>query len=213
MAGTLGADLLRNYDVDIDFGAHRLNLFSQDHCPGKVVYWASANVAVVPMHVVNSGHIIVPVTLDAHQIDAVLDTGASYSMLTAEAAQDTFGLGPNSPDMIKTGDLRGPLESGVYRHTFKSLGLQGLAIENPTLLIHENLVKVSETRAASTGSRIPDTNESNGMTDLILGLNELHHLHLYIAYREQKLYISPASDAAVATMSPAAPTRAAATTH
>src|SRR5215469_12530498 len=57
LAGALGTDLLRNYDVDIDFAAHKLNLFSQDHCPGKVVYWASNNVAVVPMHVVNSGHI------------------------------------------------------------------------------------------------------------------------------------------------------------
>ncbi|MGH6875918.1 MAG: retropepsin-like aspartic protease, partial [Rhizomicrobium sp.] len=57
IGGTLAADLLRHYDVDLDFGTHKLGLFSQDHCPGKVVYWASGGVAVVPMHVVNSGHI------------------------------------------------------------------------------------------------------------------------------------------------------------
>ncbi|HEY3636547.1 MAG TPA: retropepsin-like aspartic protease, partial [Rhizomicrobium sp.] len=61
LAGTIGADLLRHYDVDIDFAAHRLALFSQDHCPGQVVYWTTGAVAVVPMHIVGSGHIVVPV--------------------------------------------------------------------------------------------------------------------------------------------------------
>src|SRR5437868_6083125 len=38
--GELALDVLAGFDVDIDFGKMQLNLFSQDHCPGEVVYWA-----------------------------------------------------------------------------------------------------------------------------------------------------------------------------
>ena len=69
-------DLLHNYDVDLDIDAGKFKLFSQDHCPGKVVYWPASTVTVVPIRVVRSGHIIVPVVLDGHAIDALLDTGA-----------------------------------------------------------------------------------------------------------------------------------------
>jgi hypothetical protein len=44
---------------------------------------------------------------------------------------------------------------------------------------------------------------------MILGMDILHHLHLYIAYKEKKLYITPASAPAPAVQ----PGPAAATTH
>lgn len=189
IGGMLAADLLRHYDVDIDFGAHKLNLFSQDHCPGKVVYWASSNVAVIPVHVVASGHVIVPVKLDGQSFDAVLDTGSTYSFLSVEAASNTFHLTPGSSDMASAGNY-GPGGVPVYRHTFKNLDLGGLSFGNPTLSIFEIGAK---TRAPThLGSRIADFDERGGNTDFVLGLSELRHLHLYIAYQEQKLYISPA---------------------
>jgi hypothetical protein len=210
IGGTLAADLLRHYDVDIDFGAHKISLFSQDHCPGKVVYWTSDNVAVVPVHIVNSGHIIVPVKLDGQPFDAVLDTGESVSVLSQEAANNTFHLGPNSPDLTKIKET-GPGDAPVYRHGFRSLEIEGLSFANPEIDILELGVKQHQT--PSTGSRISDANESGGNTDMLLGLRELHHLHLYIAYKEQKLYISPASEPMAATTPAAAPASAAAATH
>src|SRR5688572_23950782 len=47
-AGLLGAELLSVFDVDFDFAAGKLSLFDQNHCPGQVVYWQAAAVAVVP---------------------------------------------------------------------------------------------------------------------------------------------------------------------
>ena len=212
VAGVLAADLLRHFDVDIDFGAHKLNLFSQDHCPGRVVYWAKDNVAIVPMHVVNSGHIILPITLDSHPIDAVLDTGSSYSVISMEVAKSAFGLSPDSPDMTRIGDISGAVQTAVYRHTFKTLDLERLTIANPALLIRDNLMKYSLTQRPHTGSRLSDVTESDGVTDITLGLNELRHLHLYIAYKEQKLYITPAS-LRIANSAPAAAPATTAATH
>src|SRR5689334_16006047 len=39
IAGLLAPDILKHYDVDIDFGSGKFNLISQDHCEGKVIYW------------------------------------------------------------------------------------------------------------------------------------------------------------------------------
>ena len=38
--GTIAPDILANFDVEFDFGHRKMNLFSQNHCAGKVVYWA-----------------------------------------------------------------------------------------------------------------------------------------------------------------------------
>ena len=47
--GILSAGTMTGDDLDIDFGAMRLNFFSADHCPGDVVYWPHQALAVVPV--------------------------------------------------------------------------------------------------------------------------------------------------------------------
>ncbi len=41
VVGTLGADLLGNFDVELNFQTHRINLFASNPCDGKGVYWSS----------------------------------------------------------------------------------------------------------------------------------------------------------------------------
>jgi len=206
IAGTVGADLLRNYDVDLDIDAKKFNLFSHDHCPGKVVYWPNSAVTVVPIRVVGSGHIIVPVVLDGQNMDALLDTGAFGTILSLETAEGTFGLHPNTPDLTPTGQFNGSVQA--YRHTFKSLQLEGITIANPTVFIWDDQMKYGEQQHPNTGSRLSDVTEASGKTDLVIGMRELRHLHIYIAYKEQKLYITaatpPASPAVAASGTPPA---------
>lgn len=38
VSGLLGADVLKNFDVEFDFANSQLMIFSQNHCPGRVVY-------------------------------------------------------------------------------------------------------------------------------------------------------------------------------
>jgi predicted aspartyl protease len=208
VAGTIGADMLHNYDVDIDFPAGKFGLFSQDHCPGKVVYWPAAAVAVVPIHVVNSGHIIVPVTIDGQEIDAVLDTGAFGTILTLEGAKNRFGLDPSSPGMTMVGHRKDG--TPTYTYTFRKLELEGITITNPVVHLWEDELQYKQSQNVQTGSRISDTSESNGKTELILGVHELRNLHIYIAYQEQKLYISAGDASPVASSNPAADSAAAA---
>src|SRR5271156_969564 len=96
--GIIAPNVLKNYDVDIDFGANKLSLLSPDHCEGKVIYWPASAVAVVPLHILRSGHIVVPVQLEGKTVTAMVDTGASNSTLMLPVAESDFGLKMGSPD-------------------------------------------------------------------------------------------------------------------
>ena len=96
--GTLAPDMLKHFDVDLlDLAHGRINLFSQKHCPGNVVYWTSTGYVALPMTLASSGHIRVPVTIDGKPFRAILDTGARDTIMTMSAAKD-LGIIPNSPE-------------------------------------------------------------------------------------------------------------------
>jgi hypothetical protein len=196
IAGILGPGILRYYDVAMDFAGKKLVLLSQDHCEGKVIYWRADAVAVVPMQVTRvNGHIVVPVTLDGHALDAIIDTGASTSTLNQTVAEGDFKLNDKT-GMTAIGRMGDRAGSLVYRHTFTSLSFEGLAVANPVLDIVPDLQGSQMERPPPIGTRIPDRSIEQKMPDLLIGMDILRHLHVYIAYREQKLYLTPASTAA-----------------
>jgi hypothetical protein len=51
-------------------------------------------------------------------------------------------------------------------------------------------------------TRIPTTETETGLGQMILGMDILHRLHVYIAYKEKKLYLTPATAPAAVADSP-----------
>jgi predicted aspartyl protease len=195
VAGLLGGNLLRAYDLELDFGKGKANLLSQDHCTGKVVYWPNNQIAVVPMQINSSGHIVVPVDIDGHRLTALLDTGANVSVLNLEAAEGTFGIKPGAPDTPAVGELGNASGMQIYSHRFKSLSLEGVAVINPDMTVIPDLLRTklrNPHQSLEGDTRIPNPNDETGMSDVILGTDILHHLHIYIAYKERNLYITAA---------------------
>jgi hypothetical protein len=185
IAGILGPGILRFYDVAVDFGARTFALISPDHCAGKVVYWPAKTVAIVPIDVLKaSGHIVVPVTLDGRSINAMLDTGAYTTVLSTSAAENALRL--HIPYMYRFQHRVMP-----YQHRFPALDFGGVAVANPVVDILPGLGRGPRLPSA-TGTRIAD-GETERLPDMLIGMDILRHLHLYIAYREQKLYITPSS--------------------
>ena len=172
--GTLAPDLLRNFDIDFDFAGMTMNLFRPHACDGRAVYWTSAYIAL-PMQVTKSGHTRVDVTLDGEDMDAILDSGASYSAMPFSSARRFFSLHPDSDGVVKAGQLTGGQGSvnDSFRYPFKSLSMGGVAVSNPKLLL------------VDAPNILRDENVS-----LILGMSEMRYLHLYFAYHEHKLYVS-----------------------
>ncbi len=191
-AGILGPNILKQYDVDIDFGAPKLSLLSPDHCDGKVIYWPAAAVAVVPMRLLKSGHIIISVELDGKTVSATLDTGADTSTLTLPVAESDFGLKMGSADTPYAGEMYGQSGAALYHHKFSSLSFGGIAVSNLDVTILPDFLKDKYTPGPDIGTRLADTTKTSEFSDMLLGMNVLRHLHVYIAYKEQKLYITPA---------------------
>jgi predicted aspartyl protease len=189
--GILAPNLFRHYDLDLDIAGHRLQLISQDHCDGKVVYWKANALAEVPVRIAPTGHVLVPIGLDGHTLTALLDTGATVSLLNMSVAQSQFGLMPDVPPRASM-----PGAPRVATHIFRALSFAGVAVSNPRLVMLPDLIhgKISNAGAGAE-SRMPD---------VILGMDILRHLHLYIAYKEQKLYITPADVPLPATAATAA---------
>jgi predicted aspartyl protease len=200
--GVLGGDMLRNVDVDLDFAANKLNLISQDHCPGNVVYWQAPSVAVVPITLDRWGHIFFRLQLDGRRLNAALDTGASTTVLNMDIARRTFRVNPDAPDVEKVGELTGGYTANIYRRRFKTLAFEGVTINDPMITLLPDMISGVNPGAPRTGSIIRD--ERAGLPDLILGMDVLSEMHVYIAYKERKLYITAASPQGGPAPAPAA---------
>lgn len=192
-AGIIAPNLLTSYDLEFDFAAHKFNLLSSDHCPGKVIYWPASAATVVPIRVTRSGHILVEAVLDGIKIDALVDTGAARTVLSLPTAEQAFAITPGAQDTPAVGHLEGKPHAVTYRHRFRQLTIGGVGVGNPAIALVPDLMSNQLSRAPALGSRLSDADETRRLPDLIIGMDVLHRLHLYIAYAEEKLYVTPAA--------------------
>ena len=188
--GLLGSEMLRNVDFDFDFAANKINLISQDHCAGNVVYWPATAVAVVPFTFSAAGHITFRMELDGRRVNAMLDTGAAITVLNLDIARRTFRVDVNAPDVEKVGEI-GRSQTSVYRRRFKAIAFEGVTVTNPMITMYPDLMGGSSLGETRTGSIIRDAR--GGLPDVILGMNVLSEMHVYIASKERKLYITAAT--------------------
>lgn len=173
--GTIAPDVLGANDVDFDFANNKFSLFSQKHCYGGVVYWTRGYFAQIPFKINEyDHHIEIDVMLDGKPARAILDTGSSTSLMDLEYAQNTFGFDSKNPD-LKALDSKGEKFQG-YGYPFKTLSFGDITVTNP------HIVLVSRSQSHMDGNDPP----------IIIGMSILSKLHLYVAYGEKNLYITPA---------------------
>jgi predicted aspartyl protease len=189
--GILGTDVLKNVDVELDFGARTMNLIAPNQCGGHVVHWSAPAVAVVPITLDRFGQLTFRMELDGRRVTAMLDTGASTTVLNLDTARRTFRIDVNAPDVEKVGELTGGYSANTYRRRFKSISFEGVTVSNPMITMMPNMMGNVNPGSPRTGSLIRD--ERNGLPDVILGMNVLSEMHLYIAYKDRRLHLTAAS--------------------
>ena len=195
-AGLLAADYMGGYDTELDFTGGKMNYFSRDHCPGKVVYWPAAAIAAVPMRFMNN-HLILDVMLDGHPFRAMVDTGAPETILYMSEAKRVFGLASTD-------------EGQRFEHTFQKLSFEGLEVGSPHIaIIPDKMGSKDPNNGYVTGSRLHRVDDADSSDPVMLiGMNILSKLHLYIAFSENRIYITPAA-APVQSQQPTVPASAA----
>lgn len=188
--GLFGPDMMGRYDVDIDFGTYRMNYFSPDHCPGHVVYWPHAALAVTPMTFHNR-HIRLPVKIDGKELRAEIDTGATNTAMMAGAARRLFDIVPETPGNVP---LNTQGMAAAFGRVFSNLDFEGVAVNNPHIIILPELMGSKDPNNGSqTEWRSKRVDDDVDRPDLLIGMDILKKLHLYIAFDENKIYISEAS--------------------
>jgi predicted aspartyl protease len=176
--GILSAGTMTGDDLDMDFGAMRLNFFSADHCPGNVVYWPHQALAVVPINLV-AGHFELATTLDGHALTAVIDTGSPWTILKTAWAKENLGFSPDQGGGAQDAPKDQP-DKQIYFRKYSALSFPGITITHPLVVV----------RPVQFG----DGNDAVGRApDMIIGMEVLRHLHLYYAANEKKVYITPAA--------------------
>jgi predicted aspartyl protease len=185
--GIFAPDRLLDYDVDVDFGADTLNLFAPDRCPGGAP--ARKAMAMAPI-ALEGTHIVVPVTLDGQAMDAILDTGASTTTLQVEYAQRLFMFPLGDAATPENGVLNGAASLKTYRHLFQSMAFGAITIHNLRVTLIPDAMgrggDPSRTQSALTAAA----------PKMIIGMDVLRQLHVIMAFKDNKIYIGPASRAA-----------------
>ena len=181
--GMFGPNLMQRYDFEFDFAGRKLSYFLTDHCEGRVVHWTTTPHAVVPFTGWTTGSaqrsMTIPVTIDGHDIRAEIDTSLAQSVMDADTANSLFSVTPDS-------------EGAVPQGTFKQLQIGGLNIPNPRLRVEPDLIGSRTRDALQANSRVQRRTD-NFLPSLRLGMDILSRLHLYLAAKEGKLYLTPAS--------------------
>jgi predicted aspartyl protease len=176
-AGAIGPDILRRFDVELDFVNGQMNLFRQSGCGTGVVYWTKRPHTELTFELDSDGHITAVAMLDGRLVDVLIDTGAVATTMTLEDATQEFGITPASPGIERIDDRSGGDREAVYAYRFASLDLEGISVPAPSIVI----------RPDQTGLRKPHMRP-----ELILGMSEMAKLRLYISYRDRKIYFTGA---------------------
>lgn len=209
IAGSLAGDVMSLYDIELDFAAAKINFFSQKHCPGKVIYWRHEGVAQMPItlqrptgnnsrtgfasYVDRGAHIWLPVLLDGKPFHAMLDTGSSRSTISAKTAKFILGVSEDSPGSTPLGSVDGDPKHTAFGHVFSTLTFDGITVTNPHFVVTPDLIgdkDPNNTSRSDTRARRADDYIS---IDLTVGMEVLRKLHLYVAFGERNLYVTPAS--------------------
>jgi hypothetical protein len=189
--GLLTNDFFKQYDVELDFRGNAVNYLTPTQCtdPDQAVFWSHSEVGVIPMTLLD-GKIQVPVTIDGHAVEAVIDTSSARSVMRRDIAELTLGYKADAPGMTRAGDLKDGIGQPVYARTFSQIAFAGgVAAINVPVLIQTNAMLRADgdlvlgSKALSVDARIPD---------FTLGMDVLHQLHMYIVFGQKKLYVTTA---------------------
>jgi hypothetical protein len=141
--GLVGRDLLSPFDLQFDIPTHRLTLYDVHNCAGRFVPW-SGNYAVLQAEMPMTKAMVVPVIVDGQRLRALLDTGATSSVILAPG-MFRLGLTPemvvHDPGAVAHGI--GPHAPEMHKHMFSSWQVGPGLERNPTIWVaHVRVVPI-----------------------------------------------------------------------
>lgn len=167
--GLLGADVLSDFDVELDLRRQSLGLYQKQACPTAAPNWAgpysSISTGLSP-----GGRFFFPVQLDGHRLTATIDTGSQLTVL-ATAAAHAMGVTQAALSRDRSLAMQGvagdPLSSRIHR--FNKLQLGDVVVPNPPIVVADLALREA---------------------DLVLGVDLLTSRKFWLSYGSRRIFIS-----------------------
>lgn len=167
----LGAPFLFQTDVEISLATKQLTFFVPEKCGGTWLgYWAK-DVQAVPLRRHDQHHMNPKffVRINGKELEAMIDTGAAFTMITADAARRA-GISLDGPGATRGSDI-----IGIGSHTASRWHV------TTTFQIGEETVQNAEMGVENSGLN---------MADVVLGADFLRAHRVLFALSQNKLYFS-----------------------
>jgi len=173
--GVVGADYLLQTDMELSLTDNTLQFFRASGCDDtNLAYWDNDAIEIpfVGRHG-NSVKPLVEIELNGVKLKALLDTGASNSMVTRHGAE-LAGVRVDSATVHRRGKARGFGEKSldVWIADFKRFRMGEETVNNPQLEIMD------------------DMPQGQDQADMLLGMDFLRAHHILFAMSQHRLYMS-----------------------
>jgi predicted aspartyl protease len=168
-AGLLGADFLYQFDLDIDLMRRTLTLYQNSGCTAGVPPWGGT-VTAIPMVKSATNRLNLAASVDGHPFRAILDTGATISLITrpnALRAGVTAEMLEQDPAVLSHGLGTEPFTA--RRHVFGEVQIGPERLKRLTMLVGGTLL---------------------GGGDMLLGLDYLSRRHVWLSYATRQLFVA-----------------------
>jgi predicted aspartyl protease len=169
LGALVGVDMLGHFDIDLDVGHGKAILYDPDRCTGAPPAWQESAIKVPMEMIFGSGRLVMTVKIDGQDVRALLDSGASASVLDRKAAE-RLGVTPAMLAHEMGGEGFGAAGVNFHHalHTFRSLEIAGERYDSPKISVLDR-----------------DLTDA----DMLLGLDWLRRHHVLISFRRRLLLI------------------------
>jgi predicted aspartyl protease len=179
----LGEDFFQQADVEFDLAHHAVRLFQPKDCNGvSLAYWATDVVGEVEIDKIDGRRpwIVLTVRINGHPVKAMVDSGASSSLLDKRVAAG-LGVTPETPGVVAGGRTIGLGKKSVDVWIGR---FQSFAIGNET--IKDTTIKFADLLAEVPG----DVPEGARMPPMVLGIDFLRAHRVLVAHSQRKIYFT-----------------------
>lgn len=184
-AFVLGEDFFSSFSTEFDFAHGTIRLLRLQGCKyDQVAYWSDQySLAELSSANPQNARIQTDVLVNGKQVNAILDTGATTSIISLSAANGA-GVNPNQDGTKFAGRVAGlagnPID--VWIATFGTFAMGDESVRNVKLQMAD--LFTANTRQA-TGSHIRQSIE--GLPQMLVGVDFFRTHHVLVLFSERKL--------------------------
>jgi hypothetical protein len=194
IGGNMGWEMLSGFDVELDVSHHVMNLYSQNSCLDRVVFWAD-RYDKTPIFKGGTGEIYFPMELDGQRLETALGTLYPTTLLRTDISKKLYNFDEHSSGVYQSAESDG-VDKPYYRAM--AINSHGLSVVNARIALVVKQKNGSECEIAAKDGVVGYTT-CLSVHPLTLGRNVLSKLHIYIATKQEVMYFTAADASATDT--------------